>query len=74
MTCAEETTLEFVSSLESRLQNRLIGRVRGLRLVMCERGLVLRGQAFSYYAKQLAQHGVMAESLLPLIANEIVVN
>ena len=37
------------------------------------RGLILRGRADSYHAKQLAQHVAMAALGLPLSANEIVV-
>jgi hypothetical protein len=56
------------------LVGALIGRrVRGLRIVVRDGGLVLRGRASSYHAKQLAQHTAMAVTDLPLIANEIVV-
>jgi hypothetical protein len=34
-------------------------------------GLVLTGQASTYYAKQLAQHAVMEATALPILANEI---
>jgi CheY-like chemotaxis protein len=34
-------------------------------------GLILRGRANSYHAKQLAQHALMSVTELPLIANEI---
>jgi hypothetical protein len=34
-------------------------------------GLVLRGRAHTYYAKQLAQHAVMDNHPLPILANEI---
>jgi hypothetical protein len=60
-----------LEQLETQLRSRLIGRVRGLRLVLAGRGLILQGYARSYYAKQLAQHAVMAASDLPLLANEI---
>ncbi len=74
MTRTDEITQECMSRLESTLQNRLSGRVRDLRLEIGDRGLVLRGRARTYHAKQLAQHGLMAETSLPLVANEIVVN
>ena len=53
----------------------LLGRrVRDLRVEFDGHGLVLRGRADSYHAKQLAQHVAMAALGLPLSANEIVVS
>ena len=49
-------------------------RVHDLRVEFDGRGLVLRGRADSYHAKQLAQHVAMAALGLPLSANEIVVS
>ena len=49
-------------------------RVQDLRVEFDGHGLVLRGRAESYHAKQLAQHVVMAAVGLPLSANEIVVS
>ncbi len=57
--------------LENRVQARLSGRIRDLRLHLQDHGIVLRGIAKTYHAKQLAQHAVMAESHLPILANEI---
>jgi hypothetical protein len=59
------------SDLEARVQSRLSGRVRDFRLVMAPEGLILRGRACTYYAKQLAQHAVMKAVKLPILANEI---
>ena len=73
MNSTNASTTECVSRLESSLQNRLSGRVWNLRLEMRDQGLVLQGQARTYYAKQLAQHRLMAETTLPVVANEIVV-
>jgi hypothetical protein len=50
------------------------GRVRDLRLVVTDKGVVLRGTAGTYYAKQLAQHVVMGATGLPILANEIEVS
>jgi hypothetical protein len=36
-------------------------------------GLVLRGRAHTYDAKQLAQHAAMESTTLPILENEIVV-
>ncbi|MFO0970194.1 MAG: hypothetical protein U0793_31975 [Gemmataceae bacterium] len=57
--------------LEAQVQTRLNGRIRrfALRLGAC--GLVLTGQARTYYDKQLAQHAVMEATALPILANEI---
>jgi hypothetical protein len=57
--------------LENRLQVQLGGRIRDLRLHDSSAGVVLRGIAHSYYAKQLAQHAVMQATNLPIEANLI---
>ncbi len=63
-----------IDQLEARVQCRLNGRVRELRLVVRGNGLVLQGRARTYYAKQLAQHAVMEATTLPIRANEIEVS
>jgi hypothetical protein len=60
-----------VEQLETLLQWRLRGRVRDFRLEVVGGGLVLRGQARTYYSKQLAQHAVMGATDVPIWANEI---
>jgi len=60
-----------LDQLESRVHARLNGRVRNLRILLRGRGIVLRGSAPSYHTKQLAQHTVMREAGLPILANEI---
>jgi hypothetical protein len=57
--------------LEALLRQRLGGRVWELEIVLQGSGIVLRGQTVSYFAKQLAQHTVMEELRLPVLANEI---
>ena len=54
-----------IEQLAVDVQRRLGGRVRNLRLLVQDTGLVLFGQADSHHAKQLAQHAVMAEISLP---------
>jgi hypothetical protein len=49
----------------------LSGRVRNLRLVVHDKGIILRGQARTYLAKQLAQHVVMELTPRAVRANEI---
>jgi len=60
-----------LDQLENRVQARLSGRIRDLQLLLRDRGIILRGFARNYHAKQLAQHVVMAETQLPILANEI---
>jgi hypothetical protein len=62
---------ETLAGIEERIRRRLTRLVRDFQLVLLEHGLVLRGQAQTYYAKQLAQHAVMEETVLPIQANEI---
>jgi len=57
--------------LEELLQHRLGGRLRNLRVRIEDGGLILQGQASTYYVKQLAQHWAMEETKLPIRANEI---
>lgn len=56
---------------EALLKQQLSGRVSGLQVLMHEKGVVLRGHAFSYYVKQLAQHAAMRTLGMPVFANEI---
>ncbi len=61
----------IAAELETQVRARLVGRVSDLFLLVQENGLVLRGHTHTYYAKQLAQHAVMQETQLPILANEI---
>lgn len=49
-------------------------RVRSFRLELRQGGLVLHGQAASYYTKQLAQHAAAEAAEMPIRANRIVVD
>jgi hypothetical protein len=60
-----------LEGLEGRVQCLMNGRVRDLRLLFQEDGLILKGFSRSYYAKQIAQHAVMNGTDLPILANEI---
>lgn len=62
---------ESVAEIEAHVAGRLCGRVRNLRLALHDGGLVLKGLAQTYHAKQLAQHAVMEATDLPIVANEI---
>jgi hypothetical protein len=63
-----------VSRLEALILHRSGRRVRGLRVFIQDGGLVLHGQARTYYAKQLAQHALMEACRLPILANQIQVS
>jgi hypothetical protein len=67
-------TPDEVESAELNLRGRLRGRVSSLCLSVSDRGFILRGNSRTYYAKQLAQHMLMALCRFPIAANEIVVN
>ncbi|HZZ78029.1 MAG TPA: hypothetical protein VFE62_05905 [Gemmataceae bacterium] len=60
-----------VSEIETRINGQLAGRVFGFRLLPTERGLVLKGSACTFHAKQLAQHAVMDATDIPIASNEI---
>jgi hypothetical protein len=62
---------ETLARIEEHVRSRLAGLLRDFRLAFHDNGLVLRGRAHTYYAKQLAQHVVMAASSLPIRANEL---
>jgi hypothetical protein len=63
----EETMLPNCSylqdELESRVRARTGYRIRNLAVELRPDGIVLRGLTSTYYAKQLAQHGI--RDLLP---------
>lgn len=62
------------TELEACIQCRFGGHVHAFRLIVMDKGLILRGFAHTYYAKQLAQHAVMEATKLPILANEIEVS
>jgi len=70
-TSIDLTTANGATELEARIQCRLGGQIREFRLAIVDKGLILRGYAHTYYAKQLAQHAVMEATGLPILANEI---
>jgi hypothetical protein len=63
-----------VTELERHIRRKLGGQIHDIRLVVGPKGLILRGRTRTYYAKQLAQHLVMAAMDLPILANEIEVS
>jgi hypothetical protein len=69
--CIDPRTSDGVTELEALIQYRLSGQVRNFRLEIAHDGVVLRGNARTYYAKQLAQEALMSATALPILANEI---
>ena len=57
--------------LELLVQHRLGSRVRDLRVLVRQDGIILQGRAGTYHAKQLAQHATMELTTLPILANDI---
>jgi hypothetical protein len=68
------TTANGARELEARILCRLRRLVREFQLIVADKGLILRGRAHTYYAKQLAQQAVMEATRLPILANEIEVS
>lgn len=60
-----------LEKLETQVMSRLGGRVRDLRVLVRNNGLILQGRAPTYHAKQLAQHAAMEVGHLPILANDI---
>jgi hypothetical protein len=60
-----------IDRLAADTAEKLRGRLSGLRLELHAGGVILRGTAQSFYAKQLAQHAVMTSTELPIVRNEI---
>ena len=59
------------SDLEEALGAAIAQRVREFRLSVRDASLVLRGQAKSHHAKQLAQQSLMDSNRATITANEI---
>jgi hypothetical protein len=66
-----EPIVTSAEHLESQVQHRLGSRVRDLRVVIRQDGIILQGRAATYHAKQLAQHAAMELAELPILANDI---
>jgi hypothetical protein len=67
----ESRAAEDIGNIENRIRHQLSGRLRDFRLEVADAGIVLHGRARTYYAKQLAQHAIMAAIALPILRNEI---
>jgi hypothetical protein len=69
--CLPSPRSQELEKLELHVQTRLNGRVRDLRILGHDDGLVIKGWTTTYYAKQLAQQAVMEATPTPIVANEI---
>jgi hypothetical protein len=70
--CLDVILREKLNDIEAHVHRQLRGRITQFRVAMQGTGLVLKGSTPTYYAKQLAQHAVMAVAAdLPIRANEI---
>jgi hypothetical protein len=67
----QATAVVEIDHLAAQTGKLLRGRLTGLRIEVRVDGVVLHGQARSFYAKQLAQHAVMNGTELPIVRNEI---
>jgi hypothetical protein len=67
----DPTVAAEIDRLAAETARKLRGRLSGLRIELQGEGVVLRGIARSYYAKQLALHAVMTGVRLPVVRNEI---
>jgi hypothetical protein len=68
------TAPDEATEMEMHIWDQLGGQVREFRLVVVDEGLILRGRARTYYAKQLAQQAAIEATELPIVANDIEVN
>jgi hypothetical protein len=65
------TTADGIAELEMRVDCSLDGDIRNFQVIVEPEGLILRGQARTYHAKQHAHDLVLEASDLPLLADEI---
>ena len=54
-----DASMTLTQQLESRIHQSTHGRIRDLKVVEEQGHVVVRGNAPSYHAKQLALHGVL---------------
>src|SRR5207253_2004545 len=66
-----ESAVHAIPFVEYQIRHRLGNRVRDLRIIVRQEGMILQGHASTFYAKQLAQHAAMELAELPILANDI---
>ncbi len=64
----KQASPQLVAELERHINARTSRRVRNLAIELVPEAVILRGQARTYYVKQLAQQGV--RDLLPQVRLE----
>jgi len=60
-----------LDAVEAMVQSRLGGRIRDLRVLVRDNGVVLQGRVPTYHVKQLVQHAVMECGDMRILANDI---
>ena len=54
-----------LDGLAELVRRRLAGRIRDLRLTICQNGIVLQGRAYSYYGKHLTKEPFQGDEHVP---------
>lgn len=67
----DAVTSRDLAPIVSEVGRVLRGRLRRLTIERCDDGLILFGEAPTFYVKQLAQHAVGRLSAVPIVRNEI---
>jgi hypothetical protein len=65
------STPDGITEMEMRVECLLDGHIHHFQVIVGEKGLILRGQARTYHAKQQAEDAVAEATELPILANEI---
>jgi hypothetical protein len=74
--CTDDTSeraCKLVAAVKQRIETRLPGRLRNLRVMLRSGTIVLEGQCATYYTKQLAQHAALGVLEDEQLENAIVV-
>lgn len=65
------TSPDGITELETRVECLLDGHIHNFQLVVGDKGVIMRGQARTYHAKQFAQDVVLEATDLPILANDV---
>ncbi len=61
----------LAEQIEDAVQTRTGGRIRGLRVRVNDRGVIISGRTSTYYTKQLVTHAAMDTADDLLVTNEV---
>ncbi len=61
----------LAEKIETAVQVRTGGRIRGLQVHVSDEGIVISGRVATYYTKQLVTHAAMDASDELLVTNEV---